>query len=373
MATIPFNPFFTTNSPGTFNVTSDGYIQGCAMDSPAIRNSLAGGVLALAETQPMWGGVGISENVPGVAGMPQPQLGRIITRATSVATLSGSNRGTVQNQLGGFSVFDQNYAAVSSPGSAVPMTPSYGEVNYYRLGSGARIPVACSPSLVSVEGRIVTTPLAWDFTNQSLEPLTAATISSGTYPAAATIASGTYTAGNGAVQLVTNVAHGLLPGDPFSLNGMTGTGSFANLNGTWIATTGTTGTTLNFTAATGQTMTITGGNLGTIGISLTTSVAHGLVPGDTFALSSATGTGSFATINGTWLAQAGTTASTLRFVKNSDGSTSTITGGSLDVGGGPLPVRILDINVGNSMIVVYDPVSNTARWNRNGTCALIQL
>lgn len=370
MVTIAVNPYLTTNSPGTFNIQSTGYIQGCTMDSPSVRNQLAGGVLALSDTLPMWGGVAISENVPGVAGAPQPQLGRIITRATSSALLNGSNRG-LQGQLSGFSVFDQNYSAIAGVGSQVPLIGSYGAVNYYRLGSGARIPVKCSPSLVTVEGLITTIPLAWDWVNQQLEPLTSATISSGTYPAAATISSGTYTSGNGAVALTTNAAHGLVAGDTFSISGMTGTGSFASLNGTWTATAGTTGSTLNFATTTGLTMTITGGTLNTIGVTLTTSAAHGLVAGDTFVVAGATGTGNFANVNGSQTAAVGSTGTTLRFTRVADGSTSTITGGTLDVGGGPLPIRLLDIQVGNSMTVDYTAATGVANWNRSGTCALI--
>lgn len=78
---------------------------------------------------------------------------------------------------------------------------------------------------------------------------------------ATTISSGTYTAG--AVALTTAAAHGLAPGDSFTIASAAGTGSFAALNGTFIATTGTTGSTLNFTIAAGLVMTITGGNVTT--------------------------------------------------------------------------------------------------------------
>jgi hypothetical protein len=76
-----------------------------------------------------------------------------------------------------------------------------------------------------------------------------------------TIASGAYTTGTGAVTTTTAGAHNLLPGDTFTIASAAGTGAFASLNGTWVATAGTTGTTLNFTIGTGLTMTITGGNV----------------------------------------------------------------------------------------------------------------
>lgn len=80
---------------------------------------------------------------------------------------------------------------------------------------------------------------------------------------ATTISSGTYTTGTGAVTLATAAAHGLLPGDSFTLGSVTGTGSFAALDAVQVATTGTAGSTLNFTTAPGLTMTITGGNVTT--------------------------------------------------------------------------------------------------------------
>jgi hypothetical protein len=82
-------------------------------------------------------------------------------------------------------------------------------------------------------------------------------------PLAQTISSGTYTTGTGAVSLTLGGAHGLGVGDSFTLASVTGTGSFAALDGTSVATAGTTGSTLNFTTVTGLTMTITGGNVTT--------------------------------------------------------------------------------------------------------------
>lgn len=78
---------------------------------------------------------------------------------------------------------------------------------------------------------------------------------------ATTISSGAYTTGTGAVSLTTAASHGLGVGDTFTIASAAGTGSFAALNATFVATTGTTGTTLNCTTAPSLTMTITGGNV----------------------------------------------------------------------------------------------------------------
>lgn len=284
VANLAYNPYQTSNAAGSFNVQSDGYIQGVMLDDPAVRFALAGGVLAQSETLPMWGGVGISEAVPGAANTPDRSLGGIVTRAT---TLTAAAAG----QLTGFSVFNQNHAMVNNPQSPVPLAGSGMDVHFLRLGSGARIAVACTPNLVNAEGVVITQNVSWDFENQQLTPY-----------ASTTISAGTYNSGTGAVSLTTAAAHGLNPGDTFELSGVTGTGVAADLDGEWTATAGTTGTTLNFTAPTGLTLTITGGNVAT---------------------------------------------------------------------GGQLPVKVLDVNIGNSMTVSYNSGTNLATWDRSGNTALI--
>ena len=250
VAVISYNPFITTTALSTFNVESTGYIQGQALDQPAVRFSLSGGVLASTETLPMWGGCAISEAVPPAMSSTtwQPSLGGAITRATNVTA-------NTAGMVTGFSVFDQDHSMINTPQSPVPLIGSGSLVNFYRLGSGARISVKCDPNLVSLQTGVINPQVSWDYANQQLVPYSSTTISSGTY-----------TSGTGAVALTTAANHGLLPGDTFELNTMTGTGSYALLNGEWTATTGTTGTTLNFTGPVGATLTITGGNVVTGGL-----------------------------------------------------------------------------------------------------------
>jgi hypothetical protein len=364
VATIPTSPYQTTVGSGLFTTTAVGLVQGTAYPDPATRYALRGGVLAGSETLPMWGGVGVFANVPNLVTAPGPSatMGPQVGRATA---LTGSAA------LAGFSVFDQDYAMVNSPASPVPLIDSYHQVMWYRLGSGARIAVACSPSLVNLRGEPIGTQVSWDFTNQQLEPYSSGTISTGTYTSAATISSGAYVSSTGAVSLTMNANHGLIAGDTFTLSGVTGTGSFATLDGTFVATTGTTGTTLNFTVAAGLTMTITGGNIGTAAVSMTTTAPHGLNPGDTFELSSMTGTNAATYLNGEQTAAAGTTASTIRVLLAS-GLTLTVTGGTL-ASGGALACSVLDVQIGNCMTVTYNAAANTAQWNFNGNCAVIQI
>lgn len=291
-ANIAFNPYVQSNAADTFSVQSSGYIVGTALPDPSARYRLAGGVLGANETLPMWGGVGISETANPVSGGPAGgELGGNITRAT------GFTGGTA-GDLTGFSVFDQNYAAINTPQSPVPMTGSGGLVNFYRFGSNARIVVAIDSVLAAdAQGAIITQPVAWDFVNQRLIPIVSTL----------TITSGTYVDGTGVITLTMSApVTEFGAGDAVVLSGLTGTGAFASLDGTWTATS---------------------------------------VSASTIVLDGPAGVGA-----------------------------STITGGSADLAGSdPIPVKILQVNVGNSMTVSYDADTGFATWNRSGDTAVIQI
>lgn len=292
-ANISFNPWVTTNGIGSFNIQSAGYVQGTALDDPSTRYALSGGVLAGTETIPMWGGVGISETTSPVTGGPLNGVtGGNITRATTqTAATSG--------QLTGFSVFDQNYSAVNTPQSPVPLVASGMTLNFYRLGSRARIAVGIDPSLVDLEGNVITQQVSWDFVNQLLVP----------FVGTLTISSGTYNNTTGVVTLTMSAPIVFGPGDSIVVSGLSGSGNFALLAGTFTALAGTTGSTVVYNA---------GAALGA----------------------------------------------------------SAISGGSLTLGSGAssaLPCKILNVNIGNSMTVVYTAATGFATWNRSGSCAIIQI
>ena len=238
-AAVSFNPSLTTVGNGLFaGASASGLVQGTAFQDPSTRNQLRTGQLASAESLPMWGGVGLYAFVPGGAGLPNPSLGPTMGRATNT---------TGTYSLWGFSVFDQAYGMVNTPQSPVPLAGTYGQVLGYRMGSGARLVVACDPALVNLRGANLTASVAWDFVNQLLIP----------YTGTLTVSSGTYTGGSGLVSLTTSAPHGLAPGDTIIVSGATaGTGSYASINGTYTLAAGTTGSTLNYVIATGLTMTI---------------------------------------------------------------------------------------------------------------------
>lgn len=158
---IQFNPLPQTSAAGMFTIESDGYIAGTAMPDPATRFALAGGILASTETLPMFGGVAIGENIPterstapATPTRPDVALGGSIIRAAAEAGHTG------------FSVFDQNYSAINTPQSPCPSVGPGGLVNFYRFGSGARVCLPITASLVTLEGTLITSQVSWDYTNQ---------------------------------------------------------------------------------------------------------------------------------------------------------------------------------------------------------------
>lgn len=243
-AGITTNPYKTTVGAGLFNTQSKGLVQGDVFPDAATRNAQRTGVLAEDETLPMWGSVGIYENIPGVIGDENPSFGPIMGRANS---LTGSKA------LAGFSTFNGAYAMVSTPQSRVPLAASGGQVMSFALGSRARIVVQADSALIDLVGLPIGSQVSWDFVAQRLVP----------YLGTLTITSGTYNNTTGVVTLVMSAPITFDSGDAIVISSLTGTGTnLAELNDTWIAIEPTGGTTVTFIAPAGLgATTITGGSL----------------------------------------------------------------------------------------------------------------
>lgn len=219
---ITLNPGITTNAAGLFSVTEDGLVQGTMFDDPVARYALAGGLLDPTETLPMWGGVGIYENIPlSTAGATTASdtFGGYVGRATNVTAATAK-------QLTGFSVFNQGYNGIITPQSTVPLTSTGMGVNFLRLGSGARLPVAVDPVLIALDGGIVTQLVSWDFVQQRLIPYNAAY--------AANVITAASWAG-GEITYTTTTNHGVSVGSVVTITGFTPDG----YNGTFTALAGT--------------------------------------------------------------------------------------------------------------------------------------
>lgn len=241
-ATVTFNPYLqSSGNNGLFSITSNGITQGTAYPDPSTLFRLRQGLLATTETLPIWGGVGVFANVPGGAGNPSYALGASVGRALA---LTGASK------LAGFSVFDQAYGMITSPQSTVPLIGSGGQVNWYPLGSLARIGVACDPALVDLRGGAVGAQVSWDFTNQLLVP----------YLGTLTISAVAYNSTTGIVTLTMAVAVTFDAGDDIDVTLTGGTGSYTQLQGNFTALTAS-GTTVTYLAPTGLTAGASGGSL----------------------------------------------------------------------------------------------------------------
>jgi len=104
-------------------------------------------------------------------------------------------------------------------------------------------------------------------------------------------------------------------------------------------------------------------------VSVTTSAAHGLAVGDDITITGVVPTaynGSF-----TVLSVGSTTTFTYALPNGGVSPGSVTTQGTITAGGGALPVRVLETQIGNSKTVVYDPVNNVANFSTNGSTAIV--
>ncbi len=157
-ANVNFNPMLTlTGSNNSFQLDSQGYIQGAFMDDPVSRMWVLPGIVASSNTQPFWGGLPIQENVPTMAGHTNGTLaGELVIPA---------NAGDVT----GFTLFNRAHNMIITPGNPVPVAAIGMNIAYARLGSNLRIPLPASSSLVSaLEGGSIAQQVSWDFDTQEL-------------------------------------------------------------------------------------------------------------------------------------------------------------------------------------------------------------
>lgn len=291
---VSLQPMLTSNAAGGFSTQSEGYVQGVALDDPAIRNALSMGPLLATETLPMWGGVALAEYLAAGQGNA---LGNSIARATLVANITG------------FSVFNQASAWINTPQSQVPTAGAGQSIPFYRLGSGARIAIACEPTLGSLNSGLITQQVSWDFNNQRLQAYNAATAT-----VSLTSITASYSATTGLWTFVVVAA---------AASDVVGVGDAINVSG--VSSTGGTAV------------------LGTLN---TNQIVTAFTDNQHFSFQIAAGAASYG---------AGALAGTL----------------VLNQGVGALNVKVLSVDVGNSKIVSYDAVNNLANWNNTGSTAVI--
>ncbi|WP_336240449.1 hypothetical protein [Citrobacter werkmanii] len=158
MASISLQPFKTMGSlTGLFNTESRGLTQGDAQDDPAVRLQLCSGAIGSAVTTSMWGGLGVLECVPTAESV----TGSIIVAPTAT-------------QCNAFTVFNQAYHGITTPSSPVPQFLPGGSIHYYRIGSGARIPLPISEDVAALAAASTPSPVGavgfvWDLTNNWID------------------------------------------------------------------------------------------------------------------------------------------------------------------------------------------------------------
>ncbi|MEK7916633.1 hypothetical protein AAB988_29485 [Burkholderia contaminans] len=151
---ISFNPMLTGSPTGTFRLDTEGYVQGAFMDDPASNPWLASGLIATTVTQPVWGGMAITESVaaPNQNGLGNPLV------------LAANNAGVT-----GFTVINRSYNAILTPGNNVPQLSAGMTAMFFRTGSNARIAVQCDATLAAnLDNGTIIQQVSWDFTNQKL-------------------------------------------------------------------------------------------------------------------------------------------------------------------------------------------------------------
>ena len=144
---ISLNPMATTNAKGLFSTNSNGFTQGDAQDDPAVKFALAGGTLSTSATTPLWGGIPIAESIADSV------LGNTVLQADGTTAPTG------------ICVFNQAFAGITTPQSTAPLFSAGMSVNFYRFGSGARIPLALNPASVTLDGDLISTTVYFDYTN----------------------------------------------------------------------------------------------------------------------------------------------------------------------------------------------------------------
>lgn len=157
MAEISFNPSLTLNGQNTFRVQTQGLFQGAYMDDPVARMWLLAGLVDSTVTQPMWGGMAITENV-------NTNASNTYQYATNNLTIAANN-----GAITGFTTFNQAHNMIIVPGNRVPIAVANQNIAFFRLGSNIRLPVKISSALLTaLEGNPVNQQVSWDFTNHQL-------------------------------------------------------------------------------------------------------------------------------------------------------------------------------------------------------------
>lgn len=103
-------------------------------------------------------------------------------------------------------------------------------------------------------------------------------------------------------------------------------------------------------------------------VTVVTATAHPFVVGDVVPIVGAVPAG----YNGSQVVTTSASNTTFTYsLANNPGAETTP--GSIPATGGALNVVLLDINIGNSKIVEWDPINNAATWNNSGSTVVVRI
>jgi hypothetical protein len=145
----------TTVSPNPFLLQSDGFVAGTIVGKFPDRYALEGGVVAAAQTTPLYGGMPVTNTVlaPTSSG-GSSGLGQTLVAATALVNIDG------------WVVFDQASAGLISAYSNVPLYYAGMSVNFVRAGSGVWLALPCKAADVNtLAGGESNQAIYWDYTN----------------------------------------------------------------------------------------------------------------------------------------------------------------------------------------------------------------
>jgi len=154
MGTISFNPMLTQSPQDTFLLESQGYIQGLMYDDPVAFQLMETGIIASGVSGSVYAGTGVQLSVNAIdKNLLGPQI-----------SIAANNAG-----MDGFIVGNKLYNGTLVPGNSAPVVVAGQTATLVKFGSGARIAVACDPTLAAaLDGNSINQQVSWDFANQKL-------------------------------------------------------------------------------------------------------------------------------------------------------------------------------------------------------------
>lgn len=307
---ISINPLLTSNAAGSFNISSMGYVAGVYLDDPALRYELAGGTYDPNATVPLIGGVPISEFVR-----------------------------------------DANNVPGTNPNGQGALGP------YIKRATTLTAAAAANVSTASITG--------FSVFNQAYQGITTPQSPAPTYPAGGSCSF--LRLGSG-MRLPVAMNPGLVNSSGYLITSYFSWDFNNNCLQAYDAATAT----VNITSATYATT--NGGQLAIVAAAATLVQAIGDMVN--ISGSTTTGTGGATAVNGNFVVNTFTDNQHFTVAATNPGGAAyygTITPGVINEGTGILPVRVLEFDIGSSMVPVYDPINNVATWNRSGSAAVILL